>query len=94
MKKTCFILLLLMLLGVLPAVSQIRGNSISVMVVPDHQDWNYVVGQTATFKVSVRKSSTLIDNVTIDYEAGPEMYPDVKKQSVALKDGTMTVSTV
>ena len=90
MKKTCFILLLLMLLGVLPAVSQIRGNSISVMVVPDHQDWNYVVGQTATFKVSVRKSSTLIDNVTIDYEAGPEMYPDVKKQSVALKDGTMT----
>ena len=91
MRKTSFWLLLLMLMGVLPVAAQIRGNNIQVMVVPDHQDWNYEVGQTATFQVSVRKSSTLLNNIKVDYEAGPEMYPDVKKKDVVLKDGTLTV---
>lgn len=90
MKKIGFIALLMLLLGQLQVGAQIRGNHINVVVVPDHQDWNYKVGQTAQFKVSVTKSSTLMDNVTVDYEAGPEMYPDVKKQGVVLKDGTMT----
>ena len=90
MRKICFFCLLMTLLGLLPAEAQIRGSNICVTVVPDHQDWNYKVGQTAVFKVSVTKSSTLLDNVTIDYEAGPEMYPDVKKQGIVLKDGTMT----
>lgn len=90
MKKIGFIALLMLLLGQLQVGAQIRGNHINVVVVPDHQDWNYKVGQTAQFKVSVTKSSTLMDNVTVDYEAGPEMYPDVKKRGVVLKDGTMT----
>lgn len=89
MKKIGFIALLMLLLGQLQVGAQIRGNHINVVVVPDHQDWNYKVGQTAQFKVSVTKSSTLMDNVTVDYEAGPEMYPDVKKRGVVLKDGTM-----
>ena len=90
MKKTGFIALLLGLMGVLPMLAQIRGTNINVMVVPDHQDWNYEVGQTAQFKVSVTKSSTLLDNVTIDYEAGPEMYPNKKEQDIVLKNGMMT----
>ncbi len=90
MKKTGLIAFLMMLLGVLPMEAQIRGNHINVMVVPDHQDWNYATGETAQFKVSVLQSSTLLENVTVDYEAGPEMYPEVKKQGVVLKDGTMT----
>jgi cephalosporin-C deacetylase-like acetyl esterase len=90
MKKTAFLSMLLLLFVLLPASGQIRGNNIQVSVVPDHQDWNYQTGQTATFRVSVTRSSTLLSNVTVDYEAGPEMYPDVKKQGVVLKDGTMT----
>lgn len=89
MKKSGFIILLLFL-GILPIEAQIRGTNINVMVVPDHQDWNYEVGQTAHFKVSVLRSSTLVDDAVVDFEAGPEMYPDVKKQKVTLKDGTMT----
>ena len=84
----CLLALLSMLL---PAVAQIRGNAISVMVVPDHHDWNYVVGQTATFKVSVTNQNTLLNGVTVDYQAGPEMYQDVKKKGVVLKDGTLTL---
>ena len=86
MKKLLFVLFGLLML--LPVSAQIRGNNIVVMVSPDHKDWNYRVGEKAHFEVSVLKSSTLIDNVEISYEAGPEMYPDVKKTTV-LKDGTM-----
>ena len=77
------------LFSILSVSGQIRGNNIVVMVQPDHSEWNYVVGETAVFKVSVLKSSTLINNVSVSYEAGPVMYPDVKKNKV-LKDGTMT----
>ena len=71
--------------------AQIRGNNIVVTVEPDHKDWNYKTGEKALFVVEVRKSGTLIDGVSIDYAAGPEMYQDVKK-SLVLKDGTMKLS--
>ena len=71
--------------------AQIRGNSIVVTVEPDHQDWHYKTGEKAQFVVEVRKSGTLLDNVAIDYAAGPEMYQDVKK-SMTLKDGTLKLT--
>ena len=91
MRKITISLMITLLAFWMPVRAQIRGNSIQVTVTPDHQDWRYEVGQTAVFKVSVTQSSTLMDNVTIDYEAGPEMYPDVKKQGMVLKDGTLTL---
>ena len=86
MKKLLFVLLVLLI--ILPVSAQIRGNNIVVMVSPDHKDWNYRVGEKAHFEVSVLKSSTLLNNIEVNYEAGPEMYPEVKKTTV-LKDGTM-----
>ena len=71
--------------------AQIRGEEIQVLVQPDHQDWTYRTGEKATFNVSVLKSGTLLDNVSIDLAAGPEMYQDIKKQTV-LKDGTLKLS--
>ena len=91
MKKVSVLLLLMMLCGLQPLLAQVRGNSIEVKVVPDHQDWRYEVGETATFKISVTKSNTLLYNIKVDYAAGPEMYQDVKKQGVVLKDGTLTL---
>ena len=82
------LLLLLAIIVVLPFEAQIRGNSIVVTVEPDHKDWNYRVGETAHFTVEVRRSGTLVDQVSVDYLAGPEMYQDVKK-STTLKDGTL-----
>jgi len=79
---------LLALAAALNLSAQIRGNNIVVTVEPDRQDWNYQVGQTCTMQVEVRRSGTLVSDVAIDYEAGPEMYPTEKKSAV-LKDGTM-----
>lgn len=81
--------LLLLTITIIPVCAQIRGNSIEVSVTPDHKDWNYKTGETAEFIVNVRKSGTLLDDVKVDYEAGPVMYPDTKKTGVTLKDGTM-----
>ena len=91
MNKASLLLLWMMLGNVLSLQAQIRGNSIEVKVVPDHQNWRYEVGETATFKISVTNSNTLLYNIKVDYAAGPEMYQNVKKQNVLLKDGTLTV---
>lgn len=80
--------ILLCVLGSLSISAQIRGTNIVVSVTPDHQDWNYKVGEKASFVVNVRKSGTLLNQVKIDYEAGPVMYPNTKK-TLILKDGTM-----
>lgn len=76
------------MLGSLSISAQIRGTNIVVSVTPDHQDWNYKVGEKASFVVNVRKSGTLLNQVKVDYEAGPVMYPNTKK-TLVLKDGTM-----
>ena len=73
MKKLCGNSLRLVLLTALLAVAaglqaQVRGNSIVVTVEPDSKDWNYKVGQTAVFTVEVRRSGTLVDNVSVSYE--------------------------
>lgn len=87
MRKFLTLLALIALLT--PAQAQIRGNNIVVSVTPDHKDWNYATGEKAHFIVNVRKSGTLLDNVDVDYEAGPVMYPEVMKTHVTLTDGTM-----
>ena len=93
MKRTSMLRTLMslcLLLSLSLSVSAQNGwSSINVAITPDHKDWNYRTGETAGFKVEVQRSGTTIDNVEVDYEAGPEMYPTVKKNGVVLKDGTM-----
>ena len=89
MKRLLF--LLLAVVTMLPINAQIKGNNIVVTVEPDHEDWNYRVGETAKFTVEVRRSGTLVSDVSIDYTTGPEMYQDPKK-TVTLKDGTLKLT--
>ena len=89
MKRLLF--LLLAVVTMLPINAQIKGNNIVVTVEPDHQDWNYRVGETAKFTVEVRCSGTLVSDVSIDYTTGPEMYQDTQK-TVTLKDGTLKLT--
>ncbi len=69
------------------AASQVGTPLIKVIVSPDHKDWTYKVNETAKFTVQVMQYGNLLDNVTIDYETGPEALPDVQKQNVVLKNG-------
>ncbi|HOW39089.1 MAG TPA: acetylxylan esterase [Bacteroidales bacterium] len=58
-----------------------------VIVSPDHKNWTYKVNETARFSVQVIRDGNLVENAVIDYEAGPEMIPDQKKEGVVLKTG-------
>ena len=89
LMRHLYALLLVLLTCTATAKAQVIGKNITVTVQPDHKDWNYKVGETARFTVNVLRSGTLVDNVKVDYEAGAEKYPDIKKQGVTLKDGTM-----
>ena len=87
--KRLSLLSLMILLVCMTIGAQIKGNNITVTVQPDHSDWNYHVGQTAQFTVSVLKSGTPLANAQVDYEAGPVMYPSIYKKGVTLKDGVI-----
>ncbi|MBK9388792.1 MAG: acetylxylan esterase [Bacteroidetes bacterium] len=62
---------------------------IKVIVSPDHKDWSYKLNEEAKFTLQILRNGNLVDNVTIDYETGPETLPDVIKKGVLLKDGRM-----
>jgi len=71
----------------LNALSQPATGLIKVIISPDHKDWTYKLNEEAKFSVQVLKYGNLVENVTFDYETGPEALPDVKKEGVVLKNG-------
>lgn len=89
MKKVYFLLILLCCS--LTQMAQIRGNQISVMVSPDHLDWNYELNEECTFTVRVFDAQNLLPGVRVDYVVGPEMYPVEVKKGVVLKNGELTL---
>lgn len=87
MRKV-IVLLLFVVCNAAFSVAQTRGTQYTVNISPDHKDWNYKVGETVLFTVSVLDNGILLDNASIVYEMGPEMYPTEKKELI-LKDGTL-----
>lgn len=90
--KKLFILSVLVSVFSLNLLSQPGSQLIKVIVTTDHKDWTYKVNETAKFTAQVFKYGTLLENVTIDYEAGPEMLPDIKKEGVILRNGKLELS--
>jgi cephalosporin-C deacetylase-like acetyl esterase len=95
MKKTIsssFFTAVLLLLVTLNLSSQPATTLVKVIVAPDHKDWNYKTGEQVKFTVEVLKYGNLVENVTIDYEIGPETLPEIKKEGVVLKTGKTELS--
>jgi cephalosporin-C deacetylase len=89
MKKIAIRLFIIALLGIVPATifGQVGTPLVKVIVSPDHKDWTYSVNETAKFSVQVLQYGNLVENVTINYETGPEVFPDVQKEGFVLKTG-------
>lgn len=64
---------------------------VKVVVAPDHANWTYKTGEPVKFQISVLKDGNLVKNAVIRYEVGPEKMDAVKKDSLQLKDGKLTV---
>jgi cephalosporin-C deacetylase-like acetyl esterase len=86
LRNAGLVLSLLLVLNII-GFSQPASTLIRVIVSPDHKDWTYKINETAKFSVQVLQNGNLVDNAVIDYEAGPEMIPDQKKEGVVLKTG-------
>ena len=71
--------------------AQPAQKMISVVVSPDRADWKYKTGEDASFTIQVLQYSVAIKDATIDYELGPEFFPNVIKKDVKLKDGKLTI---
>ncbi|WP_114781408.1 acetylxylan esterase [Botryobacter ruber] len=60
---------------------------VNIVLTPSAADWKYSVNQNATVEVSVLKYGVPLEDITVNYEFGPEMLPAEKKGSVVLKKG-------
>jgi cephalosporin-C deacetylase-like acetyl esterase len=64
---------------------------VKVIVAPDHPNWEYKMGEPVLFTISVLQNGNPLKNVALKYELGPEKMPAVKKDSLALSTGMLTV---
>jgi len=90
MKKnlyTLFVAILVLLANVFAVSAQPARTLIDIKVVPDRSDWSYKANEEVTFSVEVRKNGNFMKDVAVDYEIGPEFFPEVRKKGVLLKNG-------
>ena len=88
-----FSVLLILFGNVFFSAAQSGQRLVTVIVSPDHPDWRYKTKEEITFSVQVLKNAHVVKDVTIDYEIGPEGFPNISKKDVALKDGRITLKT-
>lgn len=88
MKRYCTTLVLLAaLIGVGTAQNFFNQSDFQWLAVPDHADWTYRVGDTATIDVQVLHDGMPLDGLTIDYTiAGDCLDPD-EQGAVTLQGG-------
>ncbi|MBL7698610.1 MAG: acetylxylan esterase [Chitinophagaceae bacterium] len=74
-----------------PANAQPVEQFVKVVIAPDHSDWTYKTGEQVKFHIEVLKNGNPVKNAIVKYEVGPEKMDPVKKDSLQLKDGSLTV---
>lgn len=94
MKKTSLpvfsaIIILAFLCSALAA--QPREQLVKVIVAPDHDNWEYRVRENAKFTITVLQYGNPLRNVKIRYEVMPEKMDPVKKETLTLKEGRITI---
>lgn len=89
MKKN--VLFIFYLLTFSAALAQPVEKMYKVVVAPDHFDWTYKTGENVKFTVSVLQNGNPVKNARIRYEIGPEKMEPVKKESISLPTGIITL---
>jgi cephalosporin-C deacetylase len=94
MKKS--ILLILGFLWAWVGICQPTVQPIQIVITPNHDNWQYQVGEPVSFSITVWRNNIRLSNQSIRYEIGPEkMKPEIvgnqiAKPSVELKGGTLS----
>lgn len=75
------------------ALAQFRPNQpIQVIVSPDKADWNYELGEEASFTVTVLKHQVPLKDAEVTYSIGPEKMPAAESGSMRLRSGSGKVA--
>jgi len=90
MKKVLSVLLLAAILCN-NVFAQPVEEIVKVVVAPDHQDWLYKTGENVKFSISVYQYGNLLKNASVRYEIGPEKMDPVKRDSLDLSTGILSV---
>ena len=72
-------------------VAQPAEQMIKLVVAPDHADWVYKTGEPVKFSISVLQYGNPLKNAVVRYSVGPEKMNPVKKDSLSLAKGVLTV---
>lgn len=75
------------LLNPVPSYAQHRVAAVQLRVIPDRRDWSYQLGDPVKFRIVVTADSTPIDNVTVSYSVGPDLFPGPLKTAVVPLEG-------
>ncbi len=84
----------LVLLWVVSGLAAPQQPAVRVIVVPDHADWVYHVGQVPEFRIQVLQFGNPLDGVEVHVKIGPEKMPPVKELDVRTKNGELRVKAV
>lgn len=75
-------------------IAQPSAQPINIVITPDHDNWEYKLGEPSNFSVQVFKFGVPQKNVMVKYQVGPERMKPYKSDSVLLKDGSFTITGV
>jgi cephalosporin-C deacetylase-like acetyl esterase len=64
---------------------------VKVVVAPDHADWLYKTGENVKFSISVLQYGNPVKNAVIRYSIAPEKMEAIKKDSLVLPNGVLSV---
>lgn len=84
-------LILLFAMASANVYAQPSHQFIRVVVAPERTDWTYKTGEKVKFSVLVLKNGLPVKNAVVKYEVGPEEMEPVKKDSLTLPDGKLTI---
>ena len=89
MKKNVLIVLYVLLSVSLFA--QPSQTLYTVVVEPNKADWIYRIGEEAEFKISVIQNRVPLNDITIQYEYGPEAMPVLKNGTLNIKNSIVNL---
>ena len=73
------------------AFSEIKADCIEIKVSPNHESWNYKVGEEVTFKIQVLEDQKLLPMSRVTITIGPEKMPPIVKLEKELIGGEMEI---
>lgn len=79
----------LLVCAIILATSAVLAQQVRVQVGLDKESWQYAVGEEATFNVRITKNNSPVKNAVVSYEMGPDMMPELTKENITTKNGTL-----